>query len=80
MFQTKSENINLTVLYQSMIETVPSHQTKHEASQIEIWNNLIQWSVYQIFNLNAPCTNVKPTYCRLSGDGSVMKHWNKKVY
>jgi len=36
MFQTKSENINLTVLYQSMIETVPSHQTKHEASQIEI--------------------------------------------
>jgi len=30
-----------------------------------------QWSIYLYFNVQPPCTNAKPPYWRLSGDGSV---------
>ena len=38
--------------------------------QIEIWNTINQWNFCQVLMSSPPCTNVKPPYWRLSGDGS----------
>ena len=47
-------------------------QTKLQAHQIEIWNTINHWNFCQILMSSPPCTNVKPPYWRLSGDGSAL--------
>ena len=45
-------------------------QTKLQAPQIEIWHTVNQWRFCQFLECQAPCTNAKPPYWKLSSDGS----------
>jgi len=52
----------------ALVGLAPKQST--EPPQIEISNTINQWSINQIFNVKPHCNNAKPTYGRLSGDGS----------
>jgi len=46
-----------------------SHQQSSKPAQIETWNTINQLSFWQLLECQAPHTNAKPPYWKLSGDG-----------
>ena len=54
----------------ALVGLAPEQNSK--TPQTEIWNAISKWNFCQIsMSSPPPCTNVKPPYWRLSGDGSV---------